>query len=122
VVDRALPVANGAVLASEESAWGVVFISMKWIGVILLVILGALATYCAIEYFTVAIHALPSYIPGHEALGPHGHPPKGHLRKRGAVAAVIAVVAFVLAGILAYRIVKTDKVTPAPDPSVGATV
>ncbi len=95
---------------------------MKWIGVILLVIVGGLATYVAIEYFTVAIHALPSYIPGHEAVGAHGHPPKGHLRKRGAVAAVIALVAFVLAGFLAYRIVKADQSQAADGPAVGAAV
>ena len=81
---------------------------MKWIGVILLVILGALATYVAIEYFTVAIHALPSYIPGHKT-ATAGHHYRGHYRKRGAVAAVIALVAFVIAGFLAYRIVKADK-------------
>ncbi len=81
---------------------------MKWIGVILLVILGALATYVAIEYFTVAIHALPSYIPGHKT-ATAGHHYRGHYRKRGAVAAVIALVAFVIAGFLAYRIVQADK-------------
>lgn len=95
---------------------------MKWIGVILLVILGALATYVAIEYFTVAIHALPSYIPGHKAVGLHGHPARGHYRKRGAVAAVIALVAFVIAGFLAYRIVKADQAPAAPGPTVGAAV
>lgn len=81
---------------------------MKWIGVILLVILGGLATYVAIEYFTVAIHTLPSYIPGHKT-ATAGHAYRGHYRKRGAVAAVIALVAFVIAGFLAYRIVKADK-------------
>jgi len=81
---------------------------MKWIGVIVLVIVGALAAYVAIEYFTVAIHALPSYIPGHKT-AVAGHHYRGHYRKRGAVAAVIALVAFVVAGFLAYRIVKADK-------------
>lgn len=73
--------------------------NMKWIWVIVLVIIGALATFVAIEYLTVAIHALPSYIPGHK----HG---RGHYRKRGALAAVIAVIAFVVAAILAYRIAR----------------
>ena len=87
-----------------------------------MVIVGGLATYVAIEYFTVAIHALPSYIPGHEALGPHGHPPRGHYHKRGAIAAVIALICFVVAGFLAYRIVQSDKSSAAPGPSVGAAV
>jgi hypothetical protein len=86
---------------------------MKWIGVILLVILGALATYVAIEYFTVAIHALPSYIPGHKT-AVAGHHYRGHYRKRGAVAAVIALASFVVAGFLAYRIVKADKAAAVP--------
>ena len=97
-----------------------VFTPMKWIGVILLVILGALATYVAIEYFTVAIHALPSYIPGHKVTSP-GHP-RGHYRKRGAIATVIALVSFVIAGFLAYRIVKADKAAAPTDTSLGAPV
>jgi hypothetical protein len=97
---------------------------MKWLGVIVLVIVGALATFVAVEYFTVAIHALPSYIPGHHATGPHGLPARGHYRKRGAVAAVIALIAFVVAGFLAYRILRSDNPpaaveapTPAPPTS-----
>lgn len=86
---------------------------MKWIWVIVLVIVGALAAYVAIEYFTVSIHALPSYIPGHKALGPKGLPARGHYRKRGAVAAFIALVAFVVAGILAFRIVRSDRAAAA---------
>ncbi len=42
----------------------------------------------------------------------------GHYRKRGAVAAVIALVAFVIAGFLAYRIVKADKVPVASSSDV----
>ena len=81
---------------------------MKWLGVIVLVIVGALAAYVAVEYFTVGIHALPSYIPGHKAAVP-GHLYRGHYRKRGAVAALVALVCFVVAGLLAYRIVRSDK-------------
>ncbi len=93
--------------------------NMKWIWVIVLVIIGALATFVAIEYLTVAIHALPSYIPGHKG-------GRGHYRKRGAFAAVIAVIVFVVAGFLAYRIVKADAGParaggPAPQPTGTAT-
>jgi hypothetical protein len=77
----------------------------KWIAVIVLVIIGALAAFVAIEYLTVAIHALPSYIPGHR----HG---RGHYRKRGAFAALIALICFVVAGFLAYRISRPSGGSP----------
>ncbi len=84
-----------------------------------MVILGALATFVAIEYFTVAIHALPSYIPGGKT-ATAGHHYRGHYRKRGAVAALVALVSFVIAGFLAYRIVKADKVVVASSSDVLA--
>ncbi|HEY7915750.1 MAG TPA: hypothetical protein VIC86_02135 [Acidimicrobiales bacterium] len=80
---------------------------MKWIWVILLVIIGALAAFVAIEYFTVSIHSLPSYIPGHKAA--HGHYGGGHYRKRGAAAAVVAFVALGAAGYLTYRNLQGQK-------------
>jgi hypothetical protein len=70
---------------------------MKWIGVIILVIIGILAAIVAVEYLTVSIHNLPSFLPG-----PHHGRGKEH--KRGAIAAVIALVAFVGAAYWAYRI------------------
>ena len=81
---------------------------MKWIVVIVLVIIGALAAFVAIEYLTVSIHALPSYIPGHKAAYA-GHSERGHYHKRGAVAALIAVVAFVVAGFLTLRIIRANQ-------------
>jgi hypothetical protein len=78
---------------------------MKWIWVIILVIVGVLAAIVAIEYLTVSIHNLPSIIPGAK---PHA---KGHYHKRGAGAALIALVAFVGAGFLAYRNMKADTAT-----------
>ncbi len=75
---------------------------MKWIWVIVLVIIGGLAAFVAIEYFTVAIHALPSYIPGQKR-------GRGHYRKRGAGAALVAFVAFVIAGYLTYRNLRTEQ-------------
>jgi uncharacterized membrane protein YidH (DUF202 family) len=74
---------------------------MKWISVIVLAIIGVLAAIVAIEYFTVSIHALPSI------LGPHHG--RGHYHKRGAIAAVIAFVALVAAGFLAYRITRSSR-------------
>jgi uncharacterized membrane protein YidH (DUF202 family) len=85
---------------------------MKWLGVIILVIVGILAAFVAIEYFTVEIHALPSYIPGHIALK------YGHYRKRGALAALIAIIAFAGAAFWAWRIWRSDQVV-APTTSAG---
>jgi uncharacterized membrane protein len=78
---------------------------MKWIGVIILVIIGILAAIVAIEYLTVSIHSLPSFIPGHKS----GFRGRGHYHKRGAIAAFIALVAFVIAGFWAYRITRAGR-------------
>jgi uncharacterized membrane protein YidH (DUF202 family) len=78
---------------------------MKWIGVIILVIIGILAAIVAIEYLTVSIHSLPSWIPGHKT----GFRGRGHYHKRGAIAAFIALVAFVIAGFWAYRITRAGR-------------
>jgi hypothetical protein len=81
---------------------------MKWVLVIVLAIIGVLAAIVAIEYFTVPIHSLPSFIPGR-------HHTAGHYRKRGAAAALVAVVALVAAGILAIRFRRQDTAAaPAP--------
>jgi hypothetical protein len=82
------------------------FHPMKWIPVIILVIVGALAAFVAVEYLTVSIHSLPSYIPGRK----RGF---GHYHKRGAIAAFIAFVAFVVAGFLAYRNTRGPSTAPA---------
>jgi uncharacterized membrane protein YidH (DUF202 family) len=84
---------------------------MKWIWVIVLAIIGILAAFVAIEYFTVGIHSLPSYIPGH-------HPHKrGHYHKRGAISAVIAVIALGAAGFLAYRFSRSGSSGSASAPA-----
>ena len=81
---------------------------MKWIWVIILAIIGILAAIVAVEYLTVSIGHLPSFIPG----GKPGH--HGHYHKRGAIAAVIAFVALVVAGYLTYRNLRTQPAaTPA---------
>jgi hypothetical protein len=83
---------------------------MKWVLVIALAVIGVLAAIVAIEYFVVPIHSLPSYIPGHKATA-------GHYRKRGAGAALVAVVAFVAAGMLAVRFRREDAgAASAPAP------
>jgi len=81
--------------------------AMKWIGVVLLAIIGVLAAVVAVEYLTVPIHSLPSFIPGHTR-----HHINGHYHKRGAIAAVISLAAFVAAGYWAYRIRRPKEATP----------
>jgi hypothetical protein len=78
---------------------------MKWLGAIVLVIVGILAALVAVEYLTVSIHAVPSFM--------GRHPGRGHYRKRGAVAALIAIIAFVAAGYLIYRTRRADKMALA---------
>jgi uncharacterized membrane protein len=73
---------------------------MKWALVIVLAIIGVLAAIAAIEYFVVPIHSLPSFMGARHTAG--------HYRKRGAVAALIAVVALVAAGVLAVRFRRED--------------
>jgi hypothetical protein len=66
---------------------------MKWIGVIVLAIIGILAVIVAVEYLTLPIHSLPSMLGGKTALV-NGHKPRGHYHKRGYIAVVIAILAF----------------------------
>jgi uncharacterized membrane protein YidH (DUF202 family) len=73
---------------------------MKWVLVIVLAIIGVLAAIVAIEYFVVPIHSLPSYMGQRHTAG--------HYRKRGAAAALVAVVALVAAGLLAARFRRAD--------------
>ena len=87
------------------------FAAMKWVLVIALAVIGVLAAIVAIEYFVVPIHSLPSFIPGR-------HATPGHYRKRGAGAALVAVVALVAAGVLAVRFRREDA---GPAPSSAAT-
>jgi len=63
---------------------------MKWIGVIVLAIIGILAAIVAVEYLTLPIHSLPSMLGGKTNLV-HGHHVRGHYHKRGYVSLVIAI-------------------------------
>jgi accessory gene regulator protein AgrB len=89
-------------------------IGMKWFWVIVLVIIGIIAALVAAEYLTVSIHAVPTWMGRH-----HG---RGHYRKRGAAAVLVAIIAFVGAGYLFFRIRGADKralaaSAPAPVPA-----
>jgi hypothetical protein len=88
---------------------------MKWLGVIVLLIVGILAALVAVEYLTVSIHSVPSFL--------GRHPGRGHYRKRGAGAALIALIAFVAAGYLIFRQRRADKAALAvagpTDPAVA---
>jgi hypothetical protein len=76
---------------------------MKWLGVIILTIIGILAAITAVEYLTLPIHSLPSILGGKSALV-HGHHVRGHYHKRGYIALVIAILAFAGAIFWALRI------------------
>lgn len=75
---------------------------MKWIGVAVLAIIGIIAAFVAIEYLVVPIHSLPTFLPGHKNVN-------GHYHKRGAIAAVVAVVAFGAAIVLAVRFTRRES-------------
>jgi hypothetical protein len=73
--------------------------------VVLLVLLGVIAAIVAVLYFTVPIHSLPSFIPGHAARG------TGHHTKRDIAAAVVAVVLLILAAFIGFA---RPRGTPTP--------
>jgi hypothetical protein len=88
---------------------------MKWFWIILLLVVGIIAAVFAFEYLTVGIGHLPSWVPGHAA-----HK-RGHERKRGAVAAVVALAAFIGAGFLIYKNQVASKANaPAGGPPPAA--
>jgi hypothetical protein len=100
---------------------------MKWLWIIVLIVVGIIAAVFAFEFLTVAIGHLPSWVPGHiaptavPASGkcPHTLPKNGlcyasgHMRKRGLVAAVVAIAAFAGAGWLIYKNQLADKAAKA---------
>jgi hypothetical protein len=89
---------------------------MRWIWVILLVVVGAFFTYMAVEYLTVSIGHIPTWFPGHKAPTP-GHHVHGHYRKGGAGAALLAFLAFVGAGYLTFRNMRTSGPAPTSAPA-----
>ena len=85
---------------------------MKWFWIIVLIVVGIIAAVFAFEYLTVGIGNLPSWVPG-----PVAHH-RGHMRKRGYLAAIIAIAAFVGAGWMIYKNRLADQAANAP---TGAT-
>lgn len=80
--------------------------NMKWLPVALLTIFGLLAAFFAIEYYTVSIHSLPSYIPGRRNVN-------GHYHVRGAMVGLVGIVALAIAAVLAIRIVRPAEAAEA---------
>ena len=90
---------------------------MKWLWIILLIVVGIVAAVFAYEYLTLSIGHLPSWVPGHLATKAPGNGKctgayrlkdgicyaTGHARKRGYLALVIAIAAFVGAGWMIYK-------------------
>src|SRR5664280_1390688 len=75
----------------------------KWIGVIALTVVGILAAIVAIEYLTVPIHSVPTFLGGKHV--------RGHYQRRGSALLVLAVVAF---GGAAYWTVRIRGRAPPP--------
>jgi hypothetical protein len=86
---------------------------MKLFWIILLAVVGVIAAVFAFEYLTVGIGHLPSWVPGHMA-----HK-RGHMRKRGLIAAVIALAAFAGSGFLLYKKIQDDKNAAAAAVAAG---
>ncbi|MBV8462014.1 MAG: hypothetical protein JO368_01875 [Acidimicrobiales bacterium] len=95
---------------------------MKWIWVILLVVIGGFFTYMAVEYLTVSLSHIPTWFPGHKTPLAGHRVVHGHYRKGGAAAALLALLAFVGAGFLAFRFANESSGPASPSaPATGAT-
>ncbi len=77
-----------------------------------MVVVGVVAAVYAVEYLTVSIHHLPSWVPGRH----HG---RGHYHKRGAIFGVIAVVCLGGAGYLIYKARRGRGAGPGSDTPVA---
>ncbi len=87
---------------------------MKWLTAVLGV-LGLLALVAAIMYFTIPAHSLPSF------LGPLQRV-NAHRKRRGEAAIAIAVVLWVVAGIVVYVGRRAATAGAAPKPAGDAPV
>ena len=87
---------------------------MKWLTAVLGV-LGLLALVAAIMYFTIPAHSLPSF------LGPL-HRVNAHRKRRGEAAIALAVVLWVIAGIVVYVGRRAAAGPRAPKPAVTEPV
>jgi drug/metabolite transporter (DMT)-like permease len=88
----------------------------KWIGIIILAIVGIIAAIVAVEYLTLPIHSLPSFLGGKHPV--HGKHYRGNHHKRGDLAAVVAVIAFGGAIYLGIRVrAEGIKASTPPAPS-----
>jgi len=71
---------------------------VKWVAVAVLLVIAILAAIAAIEWFTVPIHSLPSFMGKKQIYG--------HYQKRGAAAALVAFIAVVGAIVLTVRFLR----------------
>ena len=97
---------------------------MKWIWVILLIAIGGFFTFMAVDYLTLSLSHIPTWFPGHKTPLPGHHAVKGHYRKGGAAAALLAFLSFLGAGYLAFRFARESSSSgPASQaaPAAGPT-
>jgi len=93
----------------------------KWIGVIVLAVVGVILAFVAIEWLSEPIWKVPQYLGGKPALV-HGHHVRGHYRRRGEALAVLAVIAFAGAAYLAWTIKRAPAAVAGDGPAEPATV
>ncbi len=81
----------------------------KWVGIIVLFVIGVLAGIVAIFWLTEPIHALPTILGGH-----HHH--RGRYQRRGEALIVFAVVVL---GAATYLTIRMRRAQRAPAPAAG---
>ena len=95
---------------------------MKWFWIAVLIVIGIVAAFFAVEYLSNSIYHLATWIPGnaHGKLNANGKPVRGHEYKRGYAAAVVAIGAFAWAGWMIYKNQK-EATSAGTAPSVAST-
>jgi len=83
----------------------------KWIGIAVLAVIGILALIVGIEWLTVPIHKLPSFLGQKKG--------RGHYKRRGEALVVFGVVVIGVAAYLGYRLRRLSA--PKPESAEGDT-
>ena len=86
---------------------------LKWLSAVL-AFLGLLALVAAIMYFTIPAHSLPSFLGPIERVN-------AHRKRRGEGAIALAVVLWVVAGIVFYIDRRAAKGPKASEPAAATT-
>ena len=91
----------------------------KWIGLVVLAVIGVLALIVGIIYLAEPIHSLPAFLGGKTPMGKHHY--RGNHKRRGEALLVFAVVVLGVTAYLGYRLNRSGKPTEAgPVGSAGS--